>query len=218
MIEGSPMMMPANLSEWLTLANVLLTAMFAGLTFFILRANRAAVAAMRDQMADQNRPYVHVSVQVRLGTPILQLLVRNVGRSPAENLRLHIDRDFYQFGDRSEARNLAKRSAFTKPIDCLPPMSELLFDLGMGFKIFAADADPAVSPPTFVVSAEYGHGKRTYSEKTHVDLRPYVGTSVPHHPVVEQLERVRESIDKLSDAAKQAATALIQANRAEEKE
>ena len=57
-----------------------------------------------------------------------------------------------------------------------------------------------------------------YSEKTHVDLRPYMGTSVPHHPVVEELERVRKSIDKLNGTAKQAATALIQANRAEEKE
>ena len=218
MTDGSSLTMPATWPEWLSLANVLLTATFAFLTFLILRANRAAVAAMRDQMADQNRPYVHVSVQVRLGTPVLQLLVRNVGRSPAENLRLHIDRDFYQFGDRSEARNLAGQSAFTKPIDCLPPMSELLFDLGMGFKIFAADADPEVCPPTFVVAAEYEHGKSTYSEKTHVDLRPYMGTSVPHHPVVEELERVRKSIDKLSGAATQAATALIQANRAEEKE
>ena len=105
MTDGNPLTMPATWPEWLSLANVLLTATFAFLTFLILRANRAAVAAMRDQMADQNRPYVHVSVQVRLGTPVLQLLVRNVGRSPAENLRLHIDRDFYQFGDRSEARN-----------------------------------------------------------------------------------------------------------------
>ena len=88
----------------------------------------------------------------------------------------------------------------------------------MGFKIFAEDADPVVFPPTFVVSAEYGYGKSTYSEKTHVDLRPYMGTSVPHHPVVEELERVRKSIDKLSGAANQAAAALIQANRAEGKE
>jgi hypothetical protein len=58
MTDGSSLTMPANLPEWLTLANVLLTAMFAGLTFFILRANRAAVGAMREQMADQNRPFV----------------------------------------------------------------------------------------------------------------------------------------------------------------
>ena len=92
MIDGSSLTIPANLSEWLTLANVLLTAMFAGLTFFILRANRAAVGAMREQMADQNRPFVSVAVQVRMGTPVLQLLVRNIGRSPAQNLRLCVFR------------------------------------------------------------------------------------------------------------------------------
>ncbi len=217
MVDGGSLTIPANLSEWLTLANVLLTAMFAGLTFFILRANRAAVGAMREQMADQNRPFVAVAVQVRMGTPVIQLLVRNVGRSPAQNLRLRLDRDFFQFGEKGESRNLAKQSAFSQPIDCLPPMSELLFDLGMGFKIFEGGADPTICPHTFEVSAEYEYGKNKYSEKTHVDLRPYRGTSVPHHPVVEELERVRKSIDNLSGVVKQSANAAIKAQSAEEK-
>lgn len=96
-------------------------------------------------------------------------------------------------------------------------MSELLFDLGMGFKIFEGGADPTICPHTFEVSAEYEYGKNKYSEKTHVDLRPYMGTSVPHHPVVEELERVRKSIDNLSDAVKQSANAAIKAQSAEEK-
>ena len=172
---------------------------------------------MREQMADQNRPFVAVTVQVRMGTPVIQLLVRNVGRSPAQHLRLRLDRDFFQFGEKGEGRNLAKQSAFSQPIDCLPPMSELLFDLGMGFKIFESGADPTICPHTFEVSAEYEYGKNKYSEKTHVDLRPYMGTSVPHHPVVEELERVRKSIDNLSDAVKQSANAAIKAQSAEEK-
>jgi hypothetical protein len=217
MTDGNPLTIPANLSEWLTLANVLLTAMFAGLTFFILRANRAAVTAMREQMADQNRPYVSVTTQARLGTQIIQLAIRNVGRSPAQNLRLCIDRNFFQFGEKGEARNLAKQSAFSQPIDCLPPMAELLFDLGMGFKIFESGADPSISPHTFEVSADYEYGKSKYSEKTHVDLRPYMGTSVPHHPVVEELERVRKSIDNLSGVVKQSANAVIKAQSAEDK-
>ncbi len=209
--------MPVHLSEWLTVANVLLTAIFAGLTFFILRANRAAVAAMRDQMADQNRPFVAVTVQVRMGTPVIQLLVKNAGRSPAENLRLHLDRDFFQFGEKGESRNLAKQSAFSKTIDCLPPMSELLFDLGVGHQIFAGEADQAVCPHTFTVSAEYQHVKSKYSEQTHVDLRPYMGTSVPQHPVVEEMERVRKSIDKLTSTVKQSANAAFNARGAEDK-
>ncbi|HCF1786785.1 hypothetical protein QMK42_24955 [Pseudomonas aeruginosa] len=217
MNDVASLMMPANLPEWLTLANVLLTAMFAGLTFFILRANRAAVGAMREQMADQNRPFVAVTVQVRMGTPVIQLLIRNVGRSPAQNLRLRLDRNFFQFGEQAESRNLAKQSAFSQSIDCLPPMSELLFDLGMGFEIFASGADPTICPHTFEVSAEYEYGKNKYSEKTHVDLQPYMGTSVPRHPVVEELERVRKSIDNLSGVVKQSANAAIKAQSAEEK-
>jgi len=217
MSEAVSALSKAGLSEWLTLANLLLTAVFAGLTFLILRANRATVVAMRDQMSDQNRPYVHVAIQIRMGTPVIQLLVRNDGRTPAQNLTLHIDRDFYQFGERAEGRNLAKHSAFTKPIDCLPPMSELLFDLGMGFNIFASDADTTLCPLTFVVSAEYKNGKTMYNEKTNVDLRPYLGTNSPHHPVVEELTRVRKSIDDLSCVIKQSANAVIESNKSEDK-
>lgn len=216
MNDVTSLIIPANLPEWLTLANVLLTAIFAGLTFLILRANRAAVGAMREQMADQNRPFVSVTVQVRMGTPVIQMLIKNVGRSPAQNLRLHLDRDFFQFGERVDRRNLAKQSAFSQSIDCLPPMSELLFDLGMGFEIFANEADPKICPHTFKVSAEYEYGENKYSEKTHVDLRPYIGTSVPKHPVVEELERVRQSIDKLTTTVKQTGNAAIKAQSAEE--
>ena len=194
MNDVASLMMPANLPKWLTLANVLLTA-----------------------MADQNRPFVAVTVQVRMGTPVIQLLIKNVGRSPAQNLRLRLDRDFFQFGEKGENRNLAKQSAFSQSIDCLPPMSELLFDLGMGFEIFASGADPTICPHTFEMSAEYEYGKNKYSEKTHVDLRPYMGTSVPRHPVVEELERVRKSIDNLSGVVKQSANAAIKAQSAEEK-
>ena len=217
MTDVTSLTMPANLSEWLTLANVLLTAMFAGLTVFILRANRAAVGAMREQMADQNRPFVTVTVQVRMGTPVLQLLIRNFGRSPAQNLRLHLDRDFFQYGSIAEGRNLAKQSAFSQPIDCLPPTAELLFDLGTGPNIFSGEANQAVCPQTFKVSADYEYGKSKYSEKTHVDLRPYIGTSVQHHPVAEELNRVRQSIDKMIDVIKQSANAALQAQIAKDK-
>ncbi len=206
-----------NFSEGLTLANVLLTAVFAGLTFFILRANRASVSAMREQMADQNRPFVTVTVQIRMGTSVIQLLVKNVGRSPAQHLRLRLDRDFFQFGEKGSGRNLAEQPAFSQTIDCLPPMSELLFDLGMGHEIFAAGADQKVCPHTFAVSAEYEHAENKYTEQIHVDLRPYIGTSVPKHPVVEELERVRKSIDKLTSTVKLSADTARNAQTAEDK-
>lgn len=217
MINVSSLTMPTNLSEWLALANVLLTALFAGLTFFILRANRATVSAMREQMADQNRPFVAVTVQMRMGTSIIQLLIKSVGRSPAQNLRLSINRDFFQFGEKVENRNLAKQSAFLQKIDCLPPISELLFDLGTGPSLYGDQANQDVCPQTFEVTADYEYGKTKYSEKTHIDLRPFLGSSIPYHPVVEELERVRKSVDNLSGVVKQSANAAIKAQSAEEK-
>lgn len=217
MIDVSSLTMPTNLSEWLTLANVVLTAVFAGLTVFILLANRAAVSAMREQMADQNRPFVAVTVQMRMGTSIIQLLIRSVGRSPAQNLRLSINRDFFQFGEKVENRNLAKQSAFSQQIDCLPPMSELLFDLGTGPSLYRVQADQTVCPNTFEVSADYEYGKTKYSEKTHIDLRPFLGSSIPNHPVVEELERVRKSIDNLTNVVRQSANTVLDALEAEDK-
>ena len=87
----------------------------------------------------------------------------------------------------------------------------------MGFKIFESGADPTICPQTFEVSADYEYGKNKYSEKTHVDLRPFLGTSVPHHPLVEELERVRKSIDNLSCVVKQSANAALKAESAEDK-
>ncbi|MEA1051896.1 hypothetical protein U5801_19095 [Lamprobacter modestohalophilus] len=201
-------MLFATFSEWLPLANVMLTAIFAGLTFFILRANRAAVTAMREQLIEQTRPFVHVAVRTRVGAPVLQLTIKNVGKSPAQNLRLQIDRDFFQFGDKQSARNLAMQTAFTQPIDCLPPDTELLFDLDTGPHLFGPDADPKSCPLNFVISADYQHRKHTYSEKTNLDLHPFIGVSVPEHPVVEELGRIRQSIDKLGKIINQSASAI----------
>ena len=51
-----------NLSptDWLTLALVVITGLYAWATFRILRANEAVVAAMKEQTETQLRPYLIV--------------------------------------------------------------------------------------------------------------------------------------------------------------
>jgi hypothetical protein len=181
-------------SEWVGKVNVFFTAVFAALTFFIVRANREAVEVMREQMANQNRPFVTVSVRARTGTPIIRLSIKNVGRSPAQNLRLHIDRDFFLFNGK---KNLADMSAFTQSINSLPPTSELLFELGR----MNTDFGPGKCPYTFMVSAEYDDGEKKYSEKTDVDLYPY-NNPIWDDPLVETLVKIEKSIDKLHTGAR----------------
>jgi CBS domain containing-hemolysin-like protein len=72
-----------SVTDWLTLALVILTGalaiitgFYAWATFCILEANKAAVQAMRQQTEAQLRPYVVVAPTVRIGTTLLCLEVQ----------------------------------------------------------------------------------------------------------------------------------------------
>lgn len=184
-------------TDWLTLALVIITAIYAWATFRILRANESVVEAMKLQTEAQLRPYVVVAPIVRTGTTLMCLEVQNSGKSPALNLRLRMDRDFYPHAEKKEHENIAKLSAFTQPIESLAPGSRLVFILGVGGKIFAPSVDETLCPKVFHVNAEYGYAGSTYAEDTTIDVRPMLHSSVVQDPIATELERMRQSLEKL---------------------
>jgi len=187
-------------TDWLTLALVLITAFYAYATLKILRANEAMVSAMRDQQNAAMRPYIEVSTTVRMGTQLLYLSIRNVGKTAALGLKLSLDRNFYRLGDKREEQNIAKSVAFSQKIDSLPPGGQLLFLLGTGPSLYSSANSEEISPLVFCVTAEYGSGPDRYSEVSTVDLRPFINTDVPHDPIVEELERLRKEVTKVANA------------------
>lgn len=184
-----------NLSptDWLTLALVVITGLYAWATFRILRANEAVVAAMKEQTETQLRPYLVVSAAPRIGTTLMCLYIENTGRSVAENIRLKMDRDFYPHAERREHENIAKLPAFVEPIRSLAPAAKVTFILGVGHTIFGASDD--LCPKVFSVHADYGSGSKGYSELHTVDLRPLMHSSVVHDPVAEEIEKLRKSLE-----------------------
>jgi len=184
--------------DWLTLALVVITGFYAWATFRILRANEGVVSAMREQTEAQLRPYVVISVAPRIGTTLLCLTVKNTGRSPAVNLRMKFDRDFFKNGEKREGNNVAALSAFTNPIESLAPDSQLIFNLGVGGTIFGSQADPSVCPTVFSIEATYQHGAREYAEKSTIDIRPMLNSTFEQDPVAEELKLLRESIEKIA--------------------
>jgi hypothetical protein len=184
--------------DWLTLALVVITGFYAWATFRMLRVNEGVVAAMREQTEAQLRPNVVISVAPRIGTTLLCLTVKNTGRSPAVNLRMKFDRDFFMHGEKRDERNLAALSAFTNPIESLAPESQLIFILGVGGTIFGSQSDPNVCPTVFSIQATYQHGAREYAEKSTIDIRPMLSSTVEHDPVAEELKRLRESIERVA--------------------
>lgn len=188
------------MSEILTAILVVITAFYAWVTFRILRANERAVEAVREQSEAAYRPYVTVGVHVEPDNRIFYLRIANLGKTSAMNLRLAIDRSFYKFGERSEGHDLATLTAFNKPIDSFPPSSEITFNLAQGFVVFAKDADPAVCPTKFTVTATYEFGGRKVEESHNIDLTPYLNADVPQEAVIRKLKAIDDSIGKLIGA------------------
>jgi len=183
--------------EYLTAALAVITGIYAYLTHKIAKASEASVDAIREQSEAMLRPYVTVAPFVRSHTPVIYLRVENTGRTGAENVRLTIDRDFFQFGetDRPE-KNLRTMSAFTAPIDSLAPGNEFLFALGQGWVIFGENARPEITPSQFNVTAAYEFRGKKVHEVNRIDLRPYIGSEGERDPVVEELERIRQVMEK----------------------
>ncbi|OHC74682.1 MAG: hypothetical protein A3G18_06855 [Rhodospirillales bacterium RIFCSPLOWO2_12_FULL_58_28] len=183
--------------ESLTALLVLITAIYAYLTYRMAKASEASMEAVRDQSEAMLRPYITVAPFIRPHTPFLYLRVKNTGRMGARNLHLTLDRDFFQYGEKDGAdKNLRSKSAFSTPIDCFPPGAELIFALGPGWVLFGKSAQPDVSPTQFNVTATYEFLGKKAEEVNRVDLRPYIGSEGELDPVVEELERIRKVMEK----------------------
>jgi hypothetical protein len=183
--------------EYLTAILVLITAIYAYLTFRMAKASEASVEMMQDQSESMSRPYVTVAPFIRPHTTFLYLRLNNIGRTAAQNLRLSLDRDFFQFGEVNQPnRNLRRISAFSTPIDSFPPGMELIFGLAQGFLIFGESTNPSACPTQFSITATYEFLGKSVTEVNRVDLRPYIGSEGERDPVAEELVRIRAALEK----------------------
>ncbi len=183
--------------DYLTAILCFITALYSYLTYRMVKASEASVQAMREQSESMLRPYVTVSPYVRPHTTLLYLRIENTGKSAAENLRLSMDKDFFQFGEAKRPdHNLRTKAAFIAPIQSFPPGAKLVFALGQGFVIFAPSADQDRVPQQFSITATYSMGAREFTEVNRIDLRPYIGSEDELEPIVEELERIRKVLTK----------------------
>ncbi len=182
--------------EILTAILVIVTGFYAWVTFKILKANESVLKEMRGQQEALFRPYISISPVVYTDNPIFFLKVHNTGRSSADNLSLTIDKDFYQFGEKKDDRNLRNFSAFSSKIDSFVPNAQMLFYLAQGFVIFGKDAKKDITPSIFTVTAQYEFSGKSVQEQTVIDLRPYFKSAIPQDPIVSKLKDIKKSIDK----------------------
>jgi hypothetical protein len=185
------------MTEILTALLVIITAFYAWVTFKILKANESVLHEMRLQQEALYRPYISISPVVYSDSPIFFLKIENTGHTSAHNLKLQLDRDFYQFGEKDENNNLKNFTAFSSTIESFVPGAQMLFYLAQGFVIFGEKSDASITPSVFTVTAEYEYGSKKVCETTKIDLRPYLNSAIPHDPIVAKLGDIKESLDKI---------------------
>lgn len=174
-----------------------ITAFYALVTYRIMKANESVLSAMLQQAEALSRPYLTINVFTEPHSPSFYLRIANTGRTGASNVRLTLDRDFYQYGNKDRA-SLREATAFQQPIEQLSPGAEMIFPLAQGFVVFGQDADPSVTPPVFSINATYSYGAKTVSEKTTIDLRPYRESIEPPSAVADELKKIREQLEKIA--------------------
>ena len=180
-------------TDWLTLALVVITGVYAWATFLILKANQAVVVAMQSQTEAQLRPYVVAYVSTRTGTTLLHLWIENTGKTAATDVKMTMDKSFLQNAERA-GLDISQVPAFSHPIASLAPGARLPFVLGVGHALFADGAD-AVSPKLFSIKTSYRYGVRIYEEENIIDLRPLLHTTAVQDPVADEIKALREKLD-----------------------
>lgn len=175
----------------------LITGLYAFFTFRILKANQRVADEMALQRRDILRPIISVGPQVDEYL-VVSVLIRNSGSSPATNLKLSMDSDFYSFAEYSEGNNLRSISAFNNPISAFAAGAELRFDLAQGFNLDKSKDGKPLTPMQFKISAQYEFGHDKFDEHFHIDLRPYMRSTVRRSKLIDELEKARKALEAIA--------------------
>jgi len=178
----------------------LIAGLYAVFTFRILKANQRVADEMALQRRDILRPIISVGPQVDEYL-VVSLLIKNSGSSPATNLRLGIDSDFYSYAEYSESNNLKGISAFNNPILAFAAGSELRFDLAQGFNLGINKDGNLLTPMKFKISAQYEFGRDKFDEDFYIDLGPYMRSTVPRSKLIDEVEKARKALETIANKA-----------------
>lgn len=174
----------------------ILTAVYVFLTFFILNQMR------KDQIASR-RPYLNVRSYLR-DRAVECLLIKNVGNSPAYNVKFDIDRDFYQHGKKD--RNIREFPIFTNVIKSIAPRTEYHIDLAQYQLFHEKNRNEILIPISFTITAKFSYRSifflKTVEEKTTIDMKPTYMTKVVPADIPSELKILNDKLEKLIEILK----------------
>lgn len=129
------------------------------------RALHAQTEALHAEAERQSRAYLRISM-VPTGSSSWALEITNAGRSPAEEVRLSVDRPVWLWGRNDELKLLAQLPLFAKGGFSIPPGFTLTYALQDGRVLSHVFERPVDQPLQFAITAHYRSGVGRVVEET----------------------------------------------------
>ena len=155
------------------------------------------LTALQQQAEAVTRPYLTINAFSEPHGVLYYLRIANTGRTGASNVRLTLDRDFRQLGQK-HMPNLREASVFQQPIEQLPPGAEMIFCLAPAHVVLNDKTDQSIAPQIFSINATYLYGEKPISETTTIDFRPYKASMHPPSVVADELQGIRKQLEKIA--------------------
>jgi hypothetical protein len=175
----------------LTAVMVLLTGIYVYYTKRIVLANRTMLDEVREQAWLANRAYIVVRLAFRQRFH-LTLEIANEGKSPAQGLKLSLDRDVYQGGDKSKRIN--DMPMFSESYETVPPGGRYFLYLWPGTVVLGTE----LFPKEFKVTASYKSLGRPVREDTM--LHPLLYAEFPSLAIEESVEKVPGALEGMKNS------------------
>jgi hypothetical protein len=185
------MQIPSGTVELLTLALVVITAIYAYFNYLMAKRNGEMVEQMKAQHESFLAPVIATAIKIKHGS-MMCLLVTNRGQSPATNLRLSLDRDFHQFGKAGVDGNMRNFPMFQETIPSFAPGEELFTWLVQGFEL------NDFAPAKFSVLAKYEFGGKTYEQTHSINLSAYFQTAQDRDELLDEAKKMSKALEEMA--------------------
>lgn len=185
------MQIPPGTIELLTLALVIITAVYAYFNYLMAKRNGEMVEQMKAQHEAFLAPVIAIGIKIKHGS-MMCLLVTNRGQSPANNLRLSLDQDFHQFGSPSAENNLRNFPMFQETIPSFAPGQELFTFIVQGHEL------NDLTPKNFTVRAKYEFGGKIYDQSHSINLGAYFRTQQDRDELLDEAKKISEALQDIA--------------------
>lgn len=164
----------------LTLGLLVVTGVYAYLTYRLVKSSE-------QQSWEVSRPRLVVALRTNQGGQFLMLHIENIGMTPADELRLALDRPVnQQFG---KVKDIRETPILKEGLPSLPPQTRVRIGIGVAHSYLHEDADRQLHPLSFEVTATYKSGDRNISERFPLDVERQLNATLLDQDYLEEFGR-----------------------------